>query len=82
MQSQAVLASLNKCILAREALGLKYGMYASLCLSLLLLPLSLSTQMVKADGCPPRAWFCSRFLPIKGEFFLTAVAKCLLIGEC
>ena len=42
--------------------------------------LSLSTQPVKADGRPPRAGFCLRFLPVKGEFFLTAVAKCLLMG--
>ena len=45
-------------------------------------PHSLSTQPVKADGRPPRARFCSRFLPVKGEFFLAAVAKCLLTGEC
>lgn len=26
------------------------------------------------------AWFCLRFLPVKGEVFLPTVAKCLLIG--
>lgn len=29
----------------------------------------MSTQPVKVDGCPPTAWVCSRFLPIKREFF-------------
>ena len=28
----------------------------------------------------PSVWFCSRFLPVKGQFLLTTVAKCLLIG--
>ena len=36
---------------------------------------------VKADGRSPIAGFCLRFLHIKVEFFLTAVAKCLLMGE-
>ena len=54
------------------------AVHLSICLSV---SLSLSTQSVKADGRPPTARFCSRFLPIKGEFFLAAVAKCLLMGE-
>jgi len=46
------------------------------------LSLSLPTQLVKADDRPPRARFCSRCLPVKGEFFLAAVIKCLLVGQC
>lgn len=33
-------------------------------------------QLVKADGCPS----LSLVLPVKMEFFLPTVAKCLLIG--
>ena len=44
------------------------------------LRLSLSTQPVRAAGRSPRAWFCSRFLPVKGEFFLVAVTKCCSRG--
>ena len=43
------------------------------------LPLSLSAQLIEADGCTPRAWFCPRFLPVKREFFVATVAKCLLM---
>lgn len=48
---------------------------------LLSLPISLchSLQPVKADNCPPRDWFCSRFLPVKRTFFLSTVTKCLLM---
>lgn len=31
---------------------------------------------------PSLSWFCGRFLPMKGEFFLPAIAKSLLIGTC
>ena len=49
------------------------------------LSLSLSLPSVflsqaKGDGHPPRAWFCSRFLPIKRELFHATVTKCLLMG--
>ena len=46
------------------------------------LSLSLSAQPVKADDRPPSSLVCPRFLPVKGEFFLAIVAKCLLMGEC
>ena len=39
------------------------------------LPVPLSTQPVKADGRPPAARVCPRFLPVKGEFFLATVAN-------
>ena len=41
-----------------------------------------SSFSLKADGRPPRAPFCSMLLPVKGEFFLAAVAKHLLTGTC
>ena len=44
-----------------------------------LLFISLSAQPVKADGRPPRAWLCLRFLPVRTEIFLAAVAKCVLM---
>ena len=46
------------------------------------LSVCLSTQPVKADGRPPRSLVCLRFLPVKREFFLTTVAKELLMGDC
>ena len=54
---------------------------ASLSLSLSLsLCLSLSTQHGQGRSRPPAARVCSRFLPVKREFFLATVAKCLLKG--
>ncbi len=50
----------------------------SVCLSVSLF-LFLLTQPVKADGRPPRALLCSKFLPLKRKFFLATVAKCLLM---
>ena len=39
-------------------------------------------SLVKADGRPPSAQFCLKFLPVKGQFFLATVAKFLLMGKC
>ncbi|MEQ2224560.1 hypothetical protein ILYODFUR_008816 [Ilyodon furcidens] len=35
-------------------------------------------QLVVADGHSQCAWFCWRFLPVKREFFLSAVDTCML----
>lgn len=42
------------------------------------LPPSLLQQM----DAPPWAWFCRRFLPVRREFSLPSVTKCLPIGSC
>ncbi len=47
------------------SLSVCLSIYLSVCLSVCL---SLSTQPVQADGRPPRARFCPRFLPVKGGF--------------
>lgn len=39
-------------------------------------------QTVVTDGCPPRAWFCPKFLPVKIKFFLPTVTEFLQIGDC
>lgn len=56
---------------------------ACICVLPILCPLSVSTRAVKSDGRPPRVVVCSSGFNLKkGSFFLAAVAKCLLVGDC
>lgn len=43
---------------------------------------SQHTTLVEEVGRTPRARFCSRFLPVKREFFLAALAHAGMLGLC
>ncbi len=72
----AVIASISHISIVIIVVAASLSVCLSVCLSH-----SLSTQPVKADGCPPRAQLCSRFLSLKRKFFLATVTKCwLMVG--
>ena len=59
----------------KSVLGLDHAASAQCPFSLYLPRLSSPSQTVAADGRQHQVGFCSRFLPVKGRFFLATVAN-------
>lgn len=46
------------------------------CLVFFIILITFFNQLVEADGCSSRAWFCCRFLPVKKRIIVSAVVYC------